>query len=62
MQVGIILGQGSFAKVRLAIDQRTKEKVAIKIYDKFRLLDNTKKKNVLREITTMEKMKHPNII
>jgi serine/threonine protein kinase len=36
--------------------------VAIKIYDKFKLLDPQKRKNVQREIAILEKMNHPCII
>lgn len=37
--IGCTLGQGSYAIVKLAVDQTTKQKVAIKTYDKFKLLD-----------------------
>ena len=35
-----ILGSGSFAMVRLGIDKNTKEKYAIKIYERIKLNDS----------------------
>ena len=57
-----ILGKGSYAIVKLGIDKLTKEKVAIKTYEKFKLFDPQKKKNVQREISILQKINHPNII
>jgi tRNA A-37 threonylcarbamoyl transferase component Bud32 len=57
-----VLGQGSYAVVRLAIDKETNEKVAIKTYEKFKLNDVHKKKNVKREISILQNIDHPNII
>lgn len=56
------LGKGSYASVKLAIDKRTNEKVAIKIYEKFKLSDPNKFKNVRREINILSKMTHETII
>ena len=57
-----VLGQGSYAVVRLAIDKETNEKVAIKTYEKFKLNDVHKRKNVKREISILQNLDHPNII
>jgi len=57
-----IIGQGSYAVVRLATDKNTNEKVAIKTYEKFKLNDVHKRKNVKREISILETLEHPNII
>jgi len=57
-----VLGQGSYAVVRLAIDKETSEKVAIKTYEKFKLNDVHKRKNVKREISILQSLDHPNII
>ena len=38
-----ILGQGSFACVKLALNRKTKKRVAIKIYPKYKLKDPEKK-------------------
>jgi 5'-AMP-activated protein kinase catalytic alpha subunit len=61
--IGETIGEGAFAKVKLAIHIQTKEKVAIKIIDK----DQTFKveKDILRvekEIDILRKLKHTNII
>jgi hypothetical protein len=37
--MGNVIGKGSYAVVRVATDTLTNEKVAIKAYDKFRLID-----------------------
>ena len=57
-----MLGQGSYAVVKLAEHKVTGEKVAIKTYEKYRLADPRKMKNVRREIEILKSMDHPNII
>ncbi|CAD8095024.1 unnamed protein product [Paramecium sonneborni] len=57
-----ILGSGSFAMVRLGIDKNTKEKYAIKIYEKLKLNDSQKMNNVKREISILKRIEHQNII
>ncbi len=42
-QLGVVIGKGSYAVVRLATDTLTNKKVAIKIYDKYRLIDATRR-------------------
>ena len=56
------LGKGSYAIVKLAINKNTKEKFAIKIYDKSKLNDNYKKRGVFREIQILKHINHPNIV
>lgn len=56
------LGAGAYATVKLAQHKKSKEKVAIKIYPKFKLNDQTKRKAVQREIACMQKISHPNIV
>ena len=57
-----MIGQGSYAVVKLALDKTSNEKVAIKIYEKYRLLDPRKMKNVRREIQILSCVNHPNVI
>jgi serine/threonine protein kinase len=57
-----VLGQGSYAIVKLAVEKTSGKKVAIKTYEKYRLIDPRKMKNVRREISLLESMDHPNII
>ena len=60
--LGEVLGEGAFAKVRLATQIHIKEKCAIKIIDK-RLLENTNDIERLRkEIKILKKIRHKNII
>lgn len=47
-EIGQVLGKGSYAVVKLAKDLHTNQQVAIKTYDKFRLIDQQKKTNVRR--------------
>jgi serine/threonine protein kinase len=47
------IGQGAYAQVKLAQHKQTKQKVAIKIYPKFKLNDPSKRKAVQREILCM---------
>lgn len=57
-----VLGQGSYAVVKLAEDKNSSQQVAIKIYEKYKLSDPRKMKNVRREISILQIMDHPNII
>ena len=60
--LGEALGEGAFAKVRLATQIHIKEKCAIKIVDK-RLLENIQDIQRLRkEIKILKKIRHKNII
>ena len=56
------LGQGSYAVVKLGTHKKSNMKVAIKIYEKIRLLDYEKMKNVKNEIENLRILKHENII
>ncbi|CAD8187458.1 unnamed protein product [Paramecium octaurelia] len=57
-----ILGQGSYATVRLCVEKNSKVKYAIKIYDKSKINDNQKMNNIKREISILKRIKHNNII
>ncbi|KAL4474921.1 hypothetical protein ABPG74_001617 [Tetrahymena malaccensis] len=61
-KLGPQIGKGSYATVRLATDLTTNEQVAIKFYDKYKLFDPQKKKNVQREISILKKICHPHCI
>ena len=60
--LGEALGEGAFAKVRLATQIHIKEKCAIKIVDK-RLLEGTKDiQRLKKEIKILKSIRHKNII
>ena len=56
------LGQGTFGLVRLGVHIQTKEKVAIKILEKVKILEQSDKTRVEREINILKSMRHKNII
>lgn len=53
------LGKGAYGVVKMGISKRTNQKVAIKIYDKKRLDQPNKLKNLQREINILAKLNHP---
>jgi tRNA A-37 threonylcarbamoyl transferase component Bud32 len=57
-----VIGSGSYAVVRLAKDEQTNVKYAIKTYDKYKLFDANRRKNVRREISILSTMEHKSII
>jgi len=61
--MGKIIGRGAFAKVCLAMDKKTKERVVFKRFDKKSLMDDmSRRKSILSEIGILMNSKHPNII
>ena len=56
------IGQGTFSIVKLGINKTTKEKVAIKILKKKKLLQNSDKSRLEREISILKKLNHINVI
>lgn len=59
--IGKKLGQGTFGLVRLGTHIQTGEKVAIKILEKNRILENSDKTRVEREIKILKSLHHKNI-
>ena len=53
------LGKGAYGIVRMGIDRRTGEKVAIKVYEKKRLDEVNKIKNLEREINILNQLENP---
>ena len=60
-QIGRRLGQGAYAVVRLGLHKALNQKIAVKIYEKFKLLEPNRRKSVKREMKIMEKLDHPHI-
>ena len=61
-EIGEEIGKGAYAKVKIAINKITKEKFAIKIYEREKLNSNSKKNCVYKEIQIMKKLNHKNIV
>ena len=60
--LGKLIGTGAYASVKSAVSKTEGKKFALKIYEKYRLTDPSKKKNVGREIEILKKLDHPNIV
>ena len=60
--LGKNIGHGAYAVVKESQHRETNQKVAIKIYDRFKLMDVQRKKSALREIKIMHRLQHPNIV
>uniref|UniRef100_A0A0D6R4P5 non-specific serine/threonine protein kinase n=1 Tax=Araucaria cunninghamii TaxID=56994 RepID=A0A0D6R4P5_ARACU len=61
-ELGRVLGQGAFSKVRFARNVETGQGVAVKGFDKYRVLENNMVEQIKREIKTMRLIKHPNVV
>ncbi|KAI3904672.1 hypothetical protein MKW98_014852 [Papaver atlanticum] len=61
-QLGRTIGEGTFAKVKLAMDIVTRQNVAIKIIDKKMVIENQMMYQIEREISVMKLLHHPNIV
>lgn len=61
-QLNRTIGEGNFAKVKLAVNTENGQFVAIKIIDKQRVIKNNLMYQVKREIRTMKLLNHPNIV
>lgn len=60
--VGGLLGCGSYSIVRESTHKETKIKYAIKSYEKAKIMDPQKRKNMRNEIKILQKLDHPYII
>ncbi|XP_058207756.1 CBL-interacting serine/threonine-protein kinase 21-like isoform X2 [Rhododendron vialii] len=61
-QIGRTIGEGTFAKVKLAVNTENGQYVAIKIIDKHMVVENNLTNQVKSEIRTMKLLRHPNIV
>eukprot|EP00250_Pteridium_aquilinum_P014931 c22287_g1_i1 orf=378-1697(-) len=61
-EVGHVLGEGTFAKVRFAKNLETGSPVAMKVFDKDKIFKHQLVQQIKREISTMKLVKHPNIV
>ena len=60
-EIGHTLGKGAYAVVKACKSKITGEKFAMKIYEKLKLNDNSKKKCVYREIEILKRIDHKNV-
>ena len=60
--LGHLIGKGAYAEVKECIHKKSGERVAIKQYDRYKLLDLQRKKQAIREIKILSKLEHSNII
>jgi Protein kinase domain len=56
------IGKGAYAIVKSAVHRPTGVKYAIKIYEKYKLMDPAKKAAVKREIQILKQIDHKNIV
>lgn len=61
-ELGRLLGQGNFAKVYYARNLKTGQSVAIKIFDKDKLMRVGLIERTKREISVMRLVRHPNVV
>lgn len=61
-EMGKTLGEGTFAKVKVARHIETGMSVAIKILDKEKILKHKMVEQIKREISTMKLVKHPYVV
>ncbi|GLJ23287.1 hypothetical protein SUGI_0440580 [Cryptomeria japonica] len=61
-ELGRVLGEGKFSKVKYARNMENGESVAIKIMEKDTLLKQKMVQQIKREISTMNLIKHPNVV
>ena len=57
-----VIGEGTFATVRLAENRQTGEQVAIKIMEKSKIVQEEDKIRIDREIKVLKNLRHPNIV
>ena len=60
-EIGKVVGKGAYAIVKIVTNLLTKEKFAMKIYEKEKLNDISKKKCVYREVEILKRVNHENI-
>ncbi|CAD6256782.1 unnamed protein product [Miscanthus lutarioriparius] len=61
-ELGRTIGEGTFAKVRIAKNMENWDHVAIKILDKAKVHKNKLAEQIRREICTMKLVQHPNVV
>ena len=57
-----VIGEGTFSKVKLGINRITKEKVAIKILEKSKIIEKDDLERIFREMKIIKQLNHQNIV
>jgi serine/threonine protein kinase len=60
--MGKQIGQGAYAVVKESFHKPTGERVAIKQYDRYKLMDTQRKKSAIREIKILSRLSHSGIV
>jgi 5'-AMP-activated protein kinase catalytic alpha subunit len=60
--LGRTLGRGTFASVKFATHRLTKEKVAVKLINKLKLIEPEDMERLRRELKIMQEISHPHIV
>ena len=60
--LGRQIGAGAYAVVKESTHKPSGERVAIKQYDRSKLMDPQRRKQAIREIRILTRLKHPNIV
>jgi serine/threonine protein kinase len=55
------IGHGAYAVVKEGVHKQSGERIAIKVYDRSKLVDPQRKKQAVREIKILSRLNHPNI-
>lgn len=50
------IGHGAYAIVKLATHRATNEKRAIKMYERYKLIDSTRRQSLIREIKILSRL------
>ena len=60
--LGKVVGEGGFCKVRLGVHQVTGAKTAVKLVDKAKLTEENDRRRVGREIRVLKRLAHEHVI
>ena len=60
--VGPSIGQGAYATVKLSVHKTSSAQVAIKVYDKAKMMEPHRRRNLLREVEILRKLNHTNCV
>jgi len=61
-EIGRTLGEGTFGKVKHAVNVETQEAVAIKVLDKERIQKQSMGSQIKKEISIMKQLEHANVV